>query len=61
MSNSDGKEDEFYDPPVLGVEIFGWAVHRVFRDDKKEMIKIVLHKDNEFKEFENVNWRKKNE
>ena len=44
------------------IKIFGWDLWRVFRDDKKEMIKIILHKDNEFKEFVNPNWKeKKNE
>jgi len=68
MSNSDVKgnveltvntdEDEIF----TTIKIFGWDLWRVFRDDKKEIIKIVLQKDNKFKEFVNPNWKgKKNE
>jgi len=53
-------EDE--DPPFFGVQLFGWDIFRIFRDENKEMIKIVLHKGNEFKEFTNLDWKeKKNE
>ena len=47
------------DPPFFGVQLFGWDIFRIFRDEDKEMIKIVLHKDNEFKEFTNINYKAK--
>ncbi len=39
------------DPEVIGVQIFGWNVWRVFRDEHKNMIKIVLRKGNRTMEF----------
>ncbi len=55
--HTDGIEEE--DPPFFGVQLFGWDIFRIFRDESKEMIKIVLHKDNEFKEFTNINYKVK--
>ena len=33
------------------IKIFGWHLFRVFRDSKKNIIKIVLKKGNDFREF----------
>ena len=39
------------DFPETSIQVFGWNLFRVFRDDKQEMICIVLEKDGLFKEF----------
>jgi len=39
------------DFPETAIQIFGWNLFRVFRDDKQEMICIVLEKNGLFKEF----------
>ena len=49
------------DPPFFGVQLFGWDIYRIFRDENKEMIKIILVRDGIFHEFENTNWRKEHE
>jgi len=33
------------------IKIFGWDLYRVFRDSNNNIIKIVLKRDNYFKEF----------
>jgi len=35
----------------MSVNIFGWELYRVFRDEKKNIIRIVLVKDNIVREF----------
>lgn len=35
----------------ISASIYGWDLYRVFRDEKKNIIKIVLKKDNVFREF----------
>jgi len=42
------KEQE---PPFFGVQLFGWDIFRIFRDNEGEMLCIVLEKDGLFKEF----------
>ena len=44
-------EDSYEGKTYPTVKIFGWDVWRVFRDDKKNILKIVLNKDGLFKEF----------
>jgi hypothetical protein len=48
-------EGGFEDPPMLETKIFGWDVWRVYRDSKKNILKIVLKNKNRFREFEYVN------
>ncbi len=43
----DHDEDEIF----TTIKIFGWDLWRVFKDNKKEIIKIVLKKGNDFREF----------
>ncbi len=38
----------------LTANIYGWELYRVFRDEHKNILKIVLLKDNVFKEFSAV-------
>ena len=35
----------------MNANIFGWELYRVFRDEKKNIIRIVLVKDNIVREF----------
>ncbi len=37
--------------PEISVKIFDWSVYRVFRDEEKNILKIVLEKDGIFQEF----------
>lgn len=46
--------DEF-----VTVKIFGHNIHRIFRDDKKNIICIVLEKDGVYREFKYDNDCKK--
>ena len=49
--NKLNKECGVEEESMLGVQLFGWDVFRIFRDSDKNMIKIVLKKGNEFREF----------
>ena len=42
------------DRVLLTAKIFGHDIYRVFRDDKSNIIKIILKKGDEFFEFKNV-------
>lgn len=44
-------EDIYEGKGLPTVKIFGWNVWRVFRDEDKNILKIVLEKDGIFKEF----------
>lgn len=39
------------DDPMIGAQIFGWEIYMVFRDEEKNIIKIILHKNGIFKSF----------
>ena len=39
------------DHKEISASIYGWDLYRVFRDEKKNIIKIVLEKDNAFREY----------
>lgn len=41
------------DHEEISASIYGWDLYRVFRDEDKNIIKIVLEKDGIFREFEN--------
>ena len=43
--------DKDDDTPIISVQIFGWDIYRIFRDEDKNIIAIVLMKDGVFREF----------
>ncbi len=49
LNNEIGTDDE--NEIFTTIKIFGWNLFRVFRDEDKNIIKIVLKRGNYFKEF----------
>ncbi len=37
--------------PALSVKIYDWNVYRIFRDSNENILKIILEKDNAFREY----------
>ena len=36
---------------VITVKIFDWTIHRIMRNEQKEIVKIILQKNGKYKEY----------